>query len=104
MVDQTEVGKWYWVKVEGEWVPAVRADNGFISVTNACSYFLGEATEVGEPIEVPMNLRYEPCPFCGGFNLQTHAYDNVIRCNTCGARGPETPSISSSDERWNNRA
>jgi Lar family restriction alleviation protein len=60
-------------------------------------------------IEIPHN---EPCPFCGGpFAYYEAIWDArgavivayAMRCEQCGAYGPESPTASEAHLRWNQR-
>lgn len=103
--EEPVIGGWYWVKVDGRWVPAVGAKNGFITVTNEHSFFLGKDVDFGERIEVPKHLLYKPCPFCGNLELEDSPSKTRIHCRSCGSYGPQYPQFSESPvDRWNKRA
>jgi Lar family restriction alleviation protein len=51
-----------------------------------------------------------PCPFCGNRDFkdwvivtQPVGSDTSVKCNCCGAQGPEMPTIKGAREEWNKR-
>lgn len=53
------------------------------------------------------NEALKPCPFCGSTDLKKRRDDGLfwIRCDACGATGPENTKYAEEDEpQWNRRA
>jgi len=57
-----------------------------------------------------MTEKLKPCPFCGGTKTATVATDifdewsdSVVKCSSCGAKGPPCSVWPKAEEMWNAR-
>lgn len=54
-----------------------------------------------QTVAIPSKL--DPCPFCGGSDLEEDEKEEYIACHTCGASGPMKTENESPTVKWNTR-
>ncbi|MBM9401159.1 Lar family restriction alleviation protein [Gluconacetobacter azotocaptans] len=65
----------------------------------SCQY--GRPYLVNQTVALPRKL--DPCPFCGGTDVEEDENEEYIACYTCGASGPMKTENESPTVKWNTR-